>query len=299
MNEGKLTEVGRTSHVYRVDGLKSRYDQDIFFAPDIHWDNPKCDRDLLKKHMDEAVKRGARILLPGDTFCLMQGAYDPRKSKSDVRPEHNVNHYIDAVIETAAEWFAPYQAHIDVVGLGNHETSILKRLETDVVSRFVTLLNASAKGDHKVRAGGYGGWYTVQMACKQTRKSYAIKYFHGSGGGAPVTKGTIQHNRISTHVEGADCIVMGHVHNDYEVTYSREYLDRAHKPQTRDVIMLRCSTYKDEFKDGHSGWHVERGGGPRPLGGRFLRLSFDRGWAAANGAKAKQPSIVAYSHRAV
>jgi hypothetical protein len=47
--------------------------------------------------------------------------------------------------------------------------------------------------------------------------SYRIKYFHGSGGGGPVTKGTIQFNRMSTMVEGADLIWMGHVHEDHEL----------------------------------------------------------------------------------
>lgn len=296
-----LEQITRTSHIYRVKSTRNKITQWVFFAPDIHWDNPKCKRDLLKKHMDEAVSLGARIVLPGDTFCLMQGAYDPRKSKSDIRPEHNVNHYLDAVIEDAAKWFAPYQDHIDIVGLGNHETSILKRQETDVIARFVQALNGHAKGDHRVMAGGYGGWYTMLFNAANSQASYVVKYYHGSGGGAPVTKGTIQHNRQSTHTEGADAIVMGHVHNDYVVTYSREMLDARFKPVTRDLLMIRCSTYKDEFEDGYAGWHVERGGGPRPLGGQFMCVTYDRGCCAvaSKRQKAKPASLVAFSRRAV
>ena len=42
--------------------------------------------------------------------------------------------------------------------------------------------------------------------------------------------------------------------------------------------MLRCSTYKDEFQDGDHGFHVEKGRGPRPMGGWWLRfrMSCDR-----------------------
>lgn len=296
-----LEQVTRTSHIYRVATKSSKITQWVFFAPDIHWDNPKCKRDLLKRHLDEAVALGARIILPGDTFCLMQGNYDPRKSKSDIRPEHNVNHYIDAVIEDAAKWFAPYQGHIDIVGLGNHETSILKRQETDVIARFVQALNGYAKGAHRVMAGGYGGWYTMLFKAANSQASYVVKYYHGSGGGAPVTKGTIQHNRASTQTEGADAIVMGHVHNDYVVTYSREMLDARFKPVTRDLLMIRCSTYKDEFEDGYAGWHVERGGGPRPLGGQFMCVTYDRGWSANEKKhdKGKPQSIAAFSRRAV
>ena len=296
-----LRRITRNSHVYDIRSKTSKAEQWIFAAPDMHWDNPKCKRDLLKRHLDEAVAKGARIIMPGDTFCLMQGAYDPRKVKSDVRPEHNVANYIDAVIEDAAEWFAPYQSHIDVIGQGNHETNILKRLETDVLQRFVALLNQKAKGEHRVQVGGYGGWYTLAFEMNRTRKSWTMKYYHGSGGGAQVTKGSIEHHRHAVQVEGADCILMGHVHNDYEITESRESLDDAFKPVKRDVMMVRAGTYKDEHVDGYGGWHVEKGLGPRPMGGRFISVNFERGRAAETerGVKAKPTTITAFSHRAV
>lgn len=293
-----LRQISRASHVYRVEEKAGKIEQWVFLCPDIHWDNPHCDRALLKKHLDHALKIGARVLMPGDTFCLMQGKYDPRGKKSDIRPEHNVDNYLDRVIQDAVDFFLPYHGIIDVVGLGNHEQSILKRQETDVVDRFVQGLNMKAGGEHSVRAGGYGGWYTLQFASGQCQKSYRIKYFHGASGSSPVTKGTIEHNRMAAHIEGADCIVIGHSHNDYEVTYQMEYMDRDHKPQTRSVLMLRCSTYKDEFADGHSGYHVERGRGPRPIGGRFLSVNFCRGRAGA-GRTSTPPSVTAFSQRAI
>jgi hypothetical protein len=36
---------------------------------DIHWDNPKCRRDLLKKHLDEAVKEDAVIMMTEIRFA--------------------------------------------------------------------------------------------------------------------------------------------------------------------------------------------------------------------------------------
>ena len=63
----------------------------------------------------------------------MQGAYDPRKNKNDIRPEHNKANYLDAVVNDAVQWFSPYAHLIKVVGYGNHETNILKRQETDVI----------------------------------------------------------------------------------------------------------------------------------------------------------------------
>jgi predicted phosphodiesterase len=247
----------------------------VLLLSDLHWDNPKCDRDLLLKHLNLAKESNCPILLNGDTFCLMQGSYDPRKSKSDIRPEHNVNSYLDAVVNTAIDWFKPYAHLIKVVGYGNHETNILKRQETDVIERFVSGLNREAGTD--VQVGGYGGWIVFRFyigPSETTHKvgTFKLKYFHGAGGAAPVTKGTIQHNRMQTSVEGADAIWMGHVHNDYEVTYTVESLDQKFNVILKDILMIRTSTYKEEYNKGKGGWHVERGASPKPLGGRWLEL---------------------------
>ncbi|NBW22393.1 MAG: hypothetical protein EBR82_82030, partial [Caulobacteraceae bacterium] len=89
---------------------------------DLHWDNPKCDRALLKKDLDEAVERNALIIVNGDFFCLMQGKGDPRRSKDDIRPEHNKGNYLQAVVEDAVDWFSPYKNNLALIGYGNHET---------------------------------------------------------------------------------------------------------------------------------------------------------------------------------
>ena len=255
-------------HVFREDWKPKK----ILLVSDLHWDNPHCNRELLKKHLDEALEGNCDVLLNGDTFCLMQGAYDPRKAKSDIRPEHNVNNYLDAVIETAIEWFKPYANIIKVVGYGNHETSILKRQETDVVARFVDGLNSAAGSD--VKLGGYGGWIVYRFRRNEAggNHAYRIKYHHGFGGGGPVTKGSIQFNRMSTFIENADLIWMGHVHEDQELTYTVERITPKHIVQLRNILMVRTPTYKEEYDDGRGGWHVERGAPPKPLGGRWLEL---------------------------
>jgi hypothetical protein len=257
----------KKNNVVRIE--KNWEETKVLLISDLHWDNPKCDRELLKKHLDEALKGNHDILINGDLFCLMQGAYDPRKSKSDIRPEHNHANYFDAIINTAVDWFAPYAHLIKLVGYGNHETAILKRQETDIIERFVTLLNY--KCDTNVQVGGYGGWirYAFNYSGKQV-KSYCIKYMHGFGGGGAVTRGTIQHNRMSVNVEGADAIWMGHVHEDYEMTYTVEQLTQHDTVMLRDILMIRTSAYKEEYGDGSKGWHIERGASPKPMGGRWL-----------------------------
>jgi hypothetical protein len=245
---------------------------------DLHWDNPKCDRDLLKKHLDQALKENAKVFINGDLFCVMQGKGDPRGNKSDILPEHNNARYLDSVIKTASEWFLPYAEIIEVVGYGNHETSVLKHQETDVLERFVERLNTLANPKNPVNLGGYGGWIVTRFigkanATKKPTYIHKIKYHHGFGGGGPVTKGTIQHQRMANATQGADVIWMGHVHEDYELTYSFEFLDNLCNVRHKDILMLRTASYKEEYQDGFGGFHVEKGRPVKPLGGRWLELS--------------------------
>ncbi len=87
-----LERFGPNVHVSKV-GPKQLF----LLLSDLHWDNPHCDRDLLKNHLDEAVRRNAAIVVNGDFFCLMQGKGDPRRSKDDIRPEHNNGRYLDSI----------------------------------------------------------------------------------------------------------------------------------------------------------------------------------------------------------
>ena len=248
----------------------------VLLISDIHWDNPHCNRELLKKHLDQALESNSDVLFNGDTFCCMAGKYDPRRSKEGIRPEHNKNNYLDLIVNDAIEWFSPYAHLIKVVSYGNHETAILKNLETDLIDRFVFGLNS--KNGTSVEVGGYGGWivYNFRNGDAGGMAAYKIKYMHGFGGGGVVTKGVIQFNRMSSFVEGADLVWMGHVHEDHELTYTIESLNTQNKVKLKNILMIRTPTYKEEYNGGMGGWHVERGAPPKPLGGRWLEIHPER-----------------------
>lgn len=247
----------------------------LLLLSDLHWDNPHCDRELLKKHLEQAKEGCHDIIINGDFFCAMQGKYDGRRSKSEIRPEHNGSNYLDLLISTSIDWFKPYAHNIKLIGYGNHETSIIRHCETDLIERFVSGINKETGS--KIEVGGYGGWVKIQFERlingeKKPTTPYVIKYFHGSGGGGPVTRGAINFNRMATMVEGADAIWMGHVHESTEITYSVEFLSLRGTVSLRDILMIRTPSYKEEYQDGTKGWHVERMAPPKPLGGRWLEL---------------------------
>ena len=83
----KLTKIQKMSNLsFRVDLDRTGDTKQTFLLlSDLHIDNPKCDRKLLTKVMNQALEKNALILIFGDLFCLMQGKGDPRRSKADIR----------------------------------------------------------------------------------------------------------------------------------------------------------------------------------------------------------------------
>lgn len=257
--------------IFKEDDVK------IAMLSDIHWDNPKCDWDLLKAHMDYFKKNNIKVMINGDFFCLMQGRGDNRRNKSDIRPEHNNYRYLDSIVETAVEWWAPYADILTVIGYGNHETGVIKWQETDILRRFVDLLNI--KTGTNVQTGGYGGWLIIKIG-KRAQIPYKVKYFHGSGGGGIVTKGAINLTRALEMYEDFDVFTMGHIHENASRNDVRDMIvhnsNHGYRAAQRQIHLMLTGTYKEEYEDGSKGWHVERGAPPKPLGGRILHLKNHR-----------------------
>jgi hypothetical protein len=206
----------------------------------------------------------------------MQGKGDKRGNKSDIRPEHNNAKYLDSIVETAVEWFSPYAHILTVIGYGNHETAIIKHQETDILQRFVDLLNY--KNGSNVMTGGYGGWIIIhQQYTTSSWTTTKLKYFLGSGGGGIVTKGAINLTRALETYEDFDIFSMGHIHenacrNDVRdtVTHSPKH---GYVNHHKNIHLMLTGTYKEEYGDGSKGWHVERGAPIKPTGGRILKIN--------------------------
>lgn len=245
---------------------------------DIHWDNPKTDWDYLKRTLNYCKERNIPIVVNGDFFCLMQGRGDRRGNKSDIRPEHNNAKYLDSIVETAVDFWKPYAHLLVVCGYGNHETAIIKWQETDILQRFVDLLNYQCKTN--IQVGGYGGWIVYRLVYQGKISVFKHRYFHGSGGGGIVTKGTINLTRATEMYDGFDIFSMGHIHENLAIDVCMNTLEfhtqRGYYTTNKNVHMMITGTFKEEYQDGSKGWHIERGAPPKPIGGRLLKISRQR-----------------------
>ena len=279
----EIKKTNRNVVCIKMDDISEGWEKWFFLSSDRHHDSPSCNRSLAQRHLEKVVERDAHIIDFGDFFDAMQGKYDPRRNYAEMKPEYTLQMltegrgYLDVIVDDATKFYGPYAKRFLVIGRGNHETAIYKHNDVDLTGNLVRELNKPENGGGNVSVGGYGGWVRFLFTYHKTKKtSVNLKYFHGSGGAAPVTKGTIQANRQSVFLPDAQIIVNGHIHESWVVTYKRERLSGKGIPYQDYVYHVRTPGYKDDYGDGYAGFDVERGAPPKPQGGAWIRFFLDK-----------------------
>jgi hypothetical protein len=246
------------------------FSQSFLLTSDHHYDSTKCDRNKLKKHHNAAKEKDAGIFCFGDLFDVMQGRSDRRSSKGELREEYKGGNYYDLVVNDAVEWYSQYAENYILISPGNHETSIRKYQETDVLSRLVNRINEKKKSS--IQEGTYSGWvkFVFEHESGGSVRSFWLFYHHGYGGGGPVTRGVIQTNRKAVYLPDADVIVSGHVHESWHVPIPQERIDATGNVSIRKQHHLSIPGYNEEYLC-HKGWHIERGAPPKPTGSYWMQ----------------------------
>ena len=266
-------------HRLEFADVRDGWEQYVLLTGDRHHDSPKADQKLEKQHLDLALERNAPIIDIGDLFDAMQGREDGRRNKEESRPEHaEKENYFDLLVDSAESFFAPYAHLFAVLGIGNHEASVSKYSGTDMTYRLARRLRESWSGEWPYR-GGYGGWLKLRFMLHNSKmQNMDLKYFHGSGGGGPVTKGVIQTNRRAVVYPNADIILSGHIHEGWIIVgATQETINSQGTLGMRNQLHICVPSYKNDYGDGSTGWAVERGMPPKPLGCAWLKLYYDRG----------------------
>jgi len=243
----------------------------VLLQSDIHFDHPKCDRKLYFNHLDEAVKRKAGIFCAGDFLCLMQGRNDRRSSKDSIRKEHNKGDYFDAVTSDSATQIAEYAKHFIAFSDGNHETAVVKNVETNPLSRMVLDLNANHGG--KIEHLPYQCFVIFKFRWKGggSVRRCIMAVHHGKWGGV-VSKGVQGAARYSAIYPQADIVLSGHTHDYWVLPVTMYDINQSGKVKLRNQYHVKTGTYKNEFKDG-SGFAVEKIVVPKPMGSWWMKLS--------------------------
>jgi len=236
------------------------WEQYVLLMSDEHFDSPTCDRSLLKRHHEEAKRLNAPIFKFGDVFDCMGGKYDPRTHKGDIRPEHNVKDYFDAITRDAAKFYEPYD--IAFISPGNHEENVLHRHETDLIGNLGERLGCAV--------GEYSGWLRFAFNSKSGGARRKLEaYYNHEGGAGPVSLGVIQTNRNAVNYN-ADIYINGHNHNRWEVERVRERIDKMGSIKRKSMLFVNSGTYNQKPNKGRSRYDSKYG---QPnLGGVFLKF---------------------------
>lgn len=265
-----IDRIGKKVHRVTTE-LRAGESKRMLAISDVHFDSTKCDREMLFRHLDEAVEMDAYIFINGDFFDVMQGKYDPRRTYSDLRPEYKSINYLDDVVNDAYEKLLPYQNHILIFGQGNHETNITNRLSTSLLDRLVGLLNHDS--DHKIQVGQYEGWIIMQFLTTATQmRTIKINYHHGLGGNAPRSKGILQADIDRMNNPDADIILQGHTHQKWHLPCTVERLNRDYVLNDSTVHRIQTGSYKKKSEEGF-GWATEKGFSKPRLGGWWIEFA--------------------------
>jgi hypothetical protein len=255
----------------KFDDISAGWEQWIMLSSDQHTDSPFCNKQLQTTHLDEALRKEALIFFGGDLFDAMQGKRDPRASYRELEPLLKQDNYFDALVNSHADYYAKYAKNIMMVGKGNHEMSVLRHHSTDLLQRLAFKLNQEQNSD--ISVGGYGGWVRFQFTWNKTkRQMLQMKYYHGSGGDAPVTKGVLQTARQAVYLPDATIVWNGHNHNEYIVPLARERISLTGKIYQDLQWHVRTPGYKNGYGNGSEGFEVESGMPPKPMGCVWLKL---------------------------
>jgi hypothetical protein len=253
-------------------------DDNVFWAlltSDRHWDNPHSDHDLQERHLKQAQEIGAPVLDHGDVFDAMQTTHDPRRDYDSLRGEHKGRDYLDRLVTTAMEFFEPYADQLVYFMLGNHEKAILDNNNTNLLQRLAARL--SDRNDTPIDARPMEGWTRFRFEHEAGGKVRTAKMYshHGWGGSARVTKGTIKSNRRAAMLADAHIVTTGHIHQSWELSIQQKYLAGNGEQKDRKQLHVQLPSYKKETEN-KSGYHVEKGREPRPVGARWLRFEVTR-----------------------
>lgn len=245
----------------------------ILLTSDRHIDNVHSNLKLQKKHLETAKENNWPVIDIGDSMDAMQGRKDFRSSRLAMRECLNdKEEYFDSVVDFVSDFLMPYRHQFAMIGLGNHETSIIKHNETHLTKRLIRRLKEEGS---PVVLGAYSGWLKLLFSTDAgRRRSINIRYTHGGGGNSPVTKGVIKTNRRGIVYPDANISISGHTHEAFCVPIARERVSDRGVVFTDEQLHVQCPSYKDETTNIPSGFSVEKEFSPKPVGAYWLIFEY-------------------------
>ena len=222
--------------------LKGKTYQYAVFS-DLHIGSKEFDSNSLKRDLQKCKDNEAKVIINGDTMDLILLQDLKRASASRIKPtDGQINQFIDEAVDI----LLPYVSILCIIGMGNHETSMIKHHGVNVLSWLIDKLNRE-KRNGKIQEGHYQNFVRVNfLDPKRGYKlggRYTMYMSHGQGNtSAPVTKGLIDFNRIAVANE-ADLYLMGHKHNHVVTTMPCASVSEDDRIEVKNRIAVQTPSY--------------------------------------------------------
>ena len=263
-------------HVFEFSNCRSNDVVPTLFCSDIHLDSIGCKRDILKNHFDEIKKANGLIFIFGDLLDVMGSYGDRRLQREDIDPifiQHGRT-YLDLVCEYTIEFLKPYAQNIALISYGNHEKTINKFHNHDILRSIVWTLNL--EDGVNIQLGGYSGWVFIRMKKPSgAGTGCQVHYHHGFGGNAKRSKGMLDVQIEAMKYPDAHILVRGHTHQKwYDPSTTRMRVTRSGRIYKDKIKYIQSGSYVDGIREGKSGWPVEKNFNPTDIGGWFVDFKF-------------------------
>jgi hypothetical protein len=244
--------------------IEYKYGQTIKLRPifDVHWGNKYC----VKKDFIEFLSLADNktyFIGGGDLFDAII-LKDWRYAKS--QDETLGDDFLDTHVIEMAEILRPYKDRIIGLGIGNHEKTVLRNCNTNLVKRVCSEIG--------VPYLGYTWVITLHMREARGRgRDIVIKGHHGWGGGSRTRGADItKYEKDMGKWADVDIFLYGHVH---KVQYDKTPMIKTCGGRLKAVprIMAICGTFLKTFSDGvDTTYSEDEGYPPCEVGGIELQL---------------------------
>ena len=266
-----VEQLSENVHLFEFNSARSGDIVPTLFCSDIHLDSIGCKRNILKKHFDEIKKANGLIFIFGDLLDVMGSYGDRRLQREDIDPifiQHGRT-YLDLVAEFTIDFLKPYAQNIALISYGNHEKTINKFHNHDILRSIVWALNLDEGVN--IQLGAYSGWVFIRMRNKTASQICKIHYHHGFGGNAKRSKGMLDVQIEAMKYPDANILVRGHTHQKwFDPSTARMRVTQNGKIYKDKIKYIQSGSYVDGIGAGKSGWPVEKNFNPTDIGGWFV-----------------------------
>lgn len=266
-----VEELSENVHLFEFHNVKATDVVPTLFCSDIHLDSIGCKRDILKRHFDEIKEANGLIFIFGDLLDVMGSYGDRRLQREDIDPifiQHGRT-YLDLVAEFTIDFLKPYAKNIALISYGNHEKTINKFHNHDILRSIVWALNLDQGVN--IQLGAYSGWVFLRLKNGQASQIQKIHYHHGFGGSAKRSKGMLDVQIEAMKYPDANILVRGHTHQKwFDPSTARMRVTAKGRIYKDKIKYIQSGSYVDGIGAGKSGWPVEKNFNPTDIGGWFV-----------------------------